>query len=375
MLTPQAKETLSQYSPDVDVSARFPSESLEAMRQCGLLGIGIPHEYGGNGETVSDICHEITNVSRHCVYSGIILSMHLQQVLTVVNHGSGRLKADILPEVAKNGLYIASVTSESSTGGTLLEAEVSASAANGHVSVDRDAPIVTGGEWADAFLVKVSDGDMATTKPSLIYVPRSAAQVETVDRPWNPLGMRGTSSVALHIRALVPEFYYVGGRGAFPDIVRSTFGPIAHLGWSAAWLGAASASCQTLVDAARNHKSLRTKIVDSELSLSRICRAHMLLRSCQVQLDALSRMYDPSAAGDISYQVDINALKVMAAENCFEAVDLCIEVGGLVHGYMKSDGNALERAFRDLRSASLNFSNDRLAKMNGMLIMRRGFID
>ena len=71
--------------------------------------------------------------------------------------------------------------------------------------------------------------------------------------------------------------------------------------------------------------------------------------------------------------IRVNELKTSAANLCFEAVNLMVEVGGLGHGYMRTSPTRLERAFRDLRSASMNYSNDRLYGDNGRLVLRDGF--
>jgi acyl-CoA dehydrogenase len=50
-------------------------------------------------------------------------------------------------------------------------------------------------------------------------------------------------------------------------------------------------------------------------------------------------------------------------------VDGLLEVAGLFTGYKRDSAIPLERIFRDLRSASLNFANDRLLTMNGALTL------
>ncbi|MFI8436224.1 hypothetical protein ACIGJO_21205 [Streptomyces sp. NPDC079020] len=66
-------------------------------------------------------------------------------------------------------------------------------------------------------------------------------------------------------------------------------------------------------------------------------------------------------------QVHLNTLKVMAAELTFDAADRCVQLAGLGQGYLRNSNTSLERTLRDLGSASLNYSNDRLLKANGLL--------
>jgi acyl-CoA dehydrogenase len=48
-------------------------------------------------------------------------------------------------------------------------------------------------------------------------------------------------------------------------------------------------------------------------------------------------------------------------------VDRLVQFAGLSRGYARNSPMPLERAFRDLRSASLNYSNDRLLTAIGSL--------
>lgn len=68
-------------------------------------------------------------------------------------------------------------------------------------------------------------------------------------------------------------------------------------------------------------------------------------------------------------QLLLNAVKVTASEQCYAAVDELVELAGLRHGYLRGSPLALERALRDLRSASLNYSNDRLHLADGALTL------
>lgn len=67
------------------------------------------------------------------------------------------------------------------------------------------------------------------------------------------------------------------------------------------------------------------------------------------------------------FNIHINNLKIIASETLFKATDDMIEVAGLTYGFITNDRLPLERAFRDLRSASLMYHNDRLLLANGRL--------
>lgn len=73
-----------------------------------------------------------------------------------------------------------------------------------------------------------------------------------------------------------------------------------------------------------------------------------------------------NSLGGISTQIQLNTLKNTSADEAFRVANDLIEVTGPDRGYRKG-GLRLEQLMRDLRSATLNFSTDRLRLVTGRL--------
>ncbi|MDJ0005837.1 acyl-CoA dehydrogenase family protein [Rhodococcus fascians] len=301
---------------------------------------------------------------------GTIVSMHLQQVHAITLFGNDKLKALLRDDLATGANYIGSITTERGSGGDLRTSGSTIERRDGAITIDRDAPIVTGGEICDSFLVKVSEPD---GRPSIVYVPRGDADIVTAPSQWDPMGMRESASVALRLKATVPEWHTVGEPGQFDRIVSDSFGIFAHIGWAAAWLGAATECGNRLTRSFKNNPGLRRKITDSDIMLTRLASARRSLDTVRHALDALVADYADGAPANSHFAIRTNDLKVLASIECFDAVNTMIELGGLPLGYMRNPDTRIERTFRDLRSATLNFSNDKLTTANGKLIVRAGF--
>jgi acyl-CoA dehydrogenase len=309
-------------------------------------------------------------LSRVDMSVGMIFAMHCQQALTLARYAGPRLRAEVLPALGRGELYLASVTTERGKGGHLLSSESPVEAGDGLLRIDRDAPIVTGGPHADGFLVTVLAPDATSpTQVSLVYAAREQLKLE-VTGDWQPLGMRATHSVPMRLAGAVPAEQVVGEPGGFRSIVGALFGPAAHLGWSAAWLGTAAGALSRVLHLVRSPEGRRQFDTASELLLTRLARirarldaVHALLRHALSVVDGAA---DPSAP---PVQLLVNTLKTRAAEDCFAAVHELVELVGLRHGYLRGSPLALERAYRDLRSATLNYANDRLYLVNGSLAL------
>jgi acyl-CoA dehydrogenase len=350
-----------------DEAASFPVRTLGALRETGLLGLMAPAELGGAGGSLADLAEATVALGRSDTSVAMIFAMHCQQLVALDRFGPDELRRRVLPAVAAGEVYLASVTTETGKGGNLLMSESATTARDGWVHIDRTAPIVTGGEHAEGFLVTVQTPD--ATSPSqvdLVFAERAQLELEVLGG-WQPLGMRATRSVPMRLVGDVPEEQRIGEPGGFRTIVATTFGPLAHVGWAAAWLGAAAGACSRVVS------HLRREHVDpsSELQLTRLATTRARLDVVRALLahtiSVLEDCDDPAAT---PVQLLVNTLKVRAAEECFAAVDELVELVGLRHGYLPDSPLRLERTFRDLRSASLNYANARLLIANGSLALR-----
>jgi acyl-CoA dehydrogenase len=351
------------HAERTDAEAAFPVEALAVMRSSGLLGLVVPTEYGGLGGTVADVLDVTLRLAREDMSVAMIFAMHCQQALTLVRHASPELAAMVLPDLG----YLASVTTERGKGGNLLISESVVHSDGSQLKIDRDAPIVTGGPHADAYLVTVLAPDATSpSQTSLVYVARDQVDVEVLGG-WQPLGMRATLSVPMRLTGQVPVGQTIGEPGDFRSIATRTFGPLAHLGWASAWLGTAAGALSRVVHHIRSNR--KQFVTESELLLAGLARVRGRIDTVHAVLRHTLLAFETSDLSAAPVQMLVNTLKTVAAEESFTAVNELVELVGLRHGYLTGSPLRLERALRDLRSASLNYSNQRLLLANGSLVL------
>lgn len=361
-----------EHAEDNDEKAGFPAQALSVMRTSGLLGLLVPARWGGLDGSVADLLWVSERIAREDMSAAMVFAMHGQQVAALAGFGSDALRDRVLPRVARGELYLGSVTTEAGKGGHLLSSETASRRNGDRLELDRMAPIVTGGAYADAYLITMRSPDATTDgRVSLVYAEREQLSVEVLGG-WDPLGMRGTHSVPMRLSGSVPHDQVVGAHGDFRTITVRVFAPLAHLGWSACWLGTAAGALSRTVRMLRGPEERRRRDLRSELLLARLSRTRQRIETVQAMLAHATAVYgslegdEPSGA---PWQLLVNSLKITASEQCLAAVDDLIELVGLRHGYLRRDPLALERALRDLRSASLNYGNDRLHLANGSLTL------
>jgi acyl-CoA dehydrogenase len=367
-----AAKVLRDDAAAIDASAMFPHRGLTVLRQSGLMGLLVPKEYGGYGADIATFVKVAQELSGACLSTGMIWAMHQQQVAAIVHAGLPSLRERVLPQIAAGEVYLASVTSERGKGGHLLSAQQPVLASEGELVIRRDAPVVTGVAAADGFLVTMRSGPEAPeSSVSLVYVARAQAEIELTG-DWNPLGMRGTESRAARIAARVPVDQVIGSPGGFRQIALHPFVTTGHIGWAACWLGAARELFRQFVEVLRSPRLRKGLAFGEDLFGVRLARVRLLLDTVSAFLSGVvAEVMELDRFGgdpeDAAFQLHINELKVVASESLTEAVDQLMTVAGLQRGYLRDPAFPLERVFRDLRSAPLNYANDRLLVANGWL--------
>jgi diaminopimelate decarboxylase/alkylation response protein AidB-like acyl-CoA dehydrogenase len=363
---------IAEHAARVDADAVFPIESLALLRESGLMGLVVPRENGGLGGGLRELVEVTSALAGACASTAMIFAMHCQQADALVRFASPSLRMALLPRIASGEVYLASVTSERDTGGELLTSAEALTQPGELLVIDRDAPVVTGGGYADGFLVTMRAApDAPPNQISLVYADRSQLKIE-VRGDWNPLGMRATESVGLHLCGSVPSEQLVGAAGRFREVAVDSFIPVGHIGWSAAWLGAARHALARLVGDLRSGRGSSSMDTSSDLFAERLARARADLEAVSAYLSQVTEEVEGLRHRNESpdsppVQIHLNTLKILASELSFAAVDRMVRIAGLKLGYQRNSPLALERAFRDLRSAALNYSNDRLLRANGTL--------
>lgn len=370
----RVRTVLRQHADVTDEEARVCEPGMAELRRSGLMGLLIPQQHGGLGGDLADLVEIAQLLADGCTSTAMIWAMHCQQVDALVHFAVPALRDRLLPRIARGELYLASITTGPGTGGHLLSNASPLSGTAQGLRVAREAPIVTGGAHADGFLITMrSSPDVPESEVSLVYADRG--QLDVVERQdWDTLGMRGTHSLGLKLIGVVPRSQVVGEDGGFRTVALESMAPVGHLAWTACWLGAARSALSGLVGLLRSSERPRSIDVRSELVAERLARIRMDLELVGGYLhrvtDEVSRLRAAgSSLAGTATQIHLNTLKVTAAELTFRSVDRMIQLAGLSVGYRRQSAVPLERHFRDLRSAALNYANDRLLTATGALTL------
>ncbi|MFC5744460.1 acyl-CoA dehydrogenase family protein [Actinomadura rugatobispora] len=361
---------LSDLAGLIDTTGDPDGLGIGLLREHGLMSYTVPAEYGGAGAGTAAFMKVAGELGGQCLGLAVLWVMHCQQVAVIDGYAAEPLRSRVLRAVAAEQALLGSITTEAAKGGHMMTATAALDDRDGMLRFHRDAPVVSGGARADAFLVTMRRSeDSAPDDVVLVYCPRALASPKVV-APLAMLGMRGTCNVSMSIDAEVPADHLIEPPGGFARLASRTMAPLGHLGWAAAWTGAAREAVRHVVGHLRRPAAGGPRLRRDDDVLDRVAVARRHLDVAEAMAVAGLREYelhDGAERDRPSFQIMINNVKVAVSEHAFAAVDELMEVAGLGLGYQAGGGLVLERVFRDLRSASLMYGNRRLLRANGKL--------
>jgi acyl-CoA dehydrogenase len=346
---------------DVDRQARFPKSAIDATRQQKLLGIQIPHRFGGDGASIFDVTDMCYTLGRACASTAMIFAMHQTKIACLIRHGTGSgFHETLMRRVASEQLLLASSTTEGQNGGNVRSSSAAIERDGNDISLVRNATVISYGAQADGVVtIARRAGDAAASDQVLVAFTRDNYALER-SLEWETLGMRGTCSAGFELKAkgsadqIFPEGY--------DKIHAQTMTPVAHLCWSSAWAGIAAAAVERAQLFIR--KAARGSGGQMPPGAAHFTAARMTLAKLRAMITAnldtyAAHEHDERGLSSLDFQSSINLLKVEASELAVETVMSAMRACGL-SGYRNDGDFSVGRHLRDVLSAPLMINNDRI---------------
>jgi alkylation response protein AidB-like acyl-CoA dehydrogenase len=149
-----AETELRPWASHWDENEEFPTRSLEAVRDAGLLNLCIPVEYGGRGLGLFEGCLVVEELARVCLSSAMAVQPYLNGPWRAIDVlGTPEQRERLLPKVAAGHNHFAIAMSEPGAGsaGTDLRTELRPDGSGFRLHGTKCW--VTGGREADTMIV------------------------------------------------------------------------------------------------------------------------------------------------------------------------------------------------------------------------------
>lgn len=369
-----ATEVAARNAADVDAKSRFPRESLDALKAAKLLSAPVPSDLGGSGFGMRELAALCSTLAQGCGASAMVLAMHYSQVACIVRHArdSGFFR-DFLKELAAKQLLLASMTSENGTFGETRTSICALERSAGTFKLDKDATTGSYCEYADGILVTCRRAPDAPGTDQVLVLVRKGDYTLTQSTTWDALGMRGTCSPGFKLASHGPEAQIIPG--SFADSSAQSMVPYSHILWSSLWWGVAAdavarAGAFVRQAARRNPGTVPpTALRLAEVSTRLQAMRHNWL-ALATEFDELA-VRGPEGMKElltIGWALKLNNLKIGASQTAPQIVHEALQITGIL-GYKNDSPFSLGRQYRDVLSASLMISNDRIVAKNASMLL------
>jgi acyl-CoA dehydrogenase len=361
------------HADAVDREARFPAETIQALRDERALSAFVPTELGGGGVSFEALATACFELGRRCGASAMVFAMHQIQVASIVRHlDDAEWFERYLRDLVAEQRLIASATSEVGTGGDMGRSVAAVTpGADGTCAFEKQAPTVSYGRHADDLFTTLRRSPDAEPGDQVVVLTRNDQMELEQKGTWDPLGMRGTCSPGFVVRAtFAPEQVLPT---PFPRVSSETMVPVSHILWSHLWLGIATDA----FDRARAFVRAQAKQNPGEPPPSAARLSHVMSQLSLLRAEvglALREFVEASEEpgrerlSNMAAALRFNNLKIAASEQaplvCQGAMGVC----GIV-GYKNDTPFSVGRHLRDTMSAVLMVANERIHQTNARLLL------
>jgi alkylation response protein AidB-like acyl-CoA dehydrogenase len=364
------REKIAPRAAMYDRKGKNPVESWGDLRREGFLACAVPTAYGGMGLDMATYIAVIRTIARGCANTAMTVHMHSTVMRFIDALGTEAQKRRYYPEVAERGKMFGSWGSEPAVSlSRTFTMETVVRASDGGWVVDGVKHFCTMALGASYYMVWCAlDGGTDMAKALLpILVPAESAGLST-DGKWDTLGMRATFSPTVTLSGVrVPQDAALGkpGLAAAVGVIEGF-----ALGYAAVYVGIAEAAFEFAAD------YVKKRVVKPEnVPVAHDPAVQRQIGDLEARLDAARLILHDSAsrweAGNAVQRGQLaNRAKYLTTEIGLHVTSLALQITGGRGAYKDYP---VERAFRDLRTASLMPPTmDRMVEGMGRLALGLG---
>ena len=334
---------LAEHAERHDRDGTFVEESHAALREAGVLAIGVPTELGGRGATPRQVAMVQRELAKYCGSTALSSAMHQH----IVAFGAWRFRRDMpgaeamLRRVVDDKIVLVSTggadftkprgTTEKVDGGYTI---------SGQKIFASQSPVGTAMSTLMPF-----DNPETGMRALTMSVPIGQDGVTVLDN-WDTLGMRGTGSNDIIIKdVFVPDAAVGADRPhGVIDPPLQIIASIAMGIVSGVYLGVAEGAYNAALEAAAPKK-------DDPITQRQVGLMASRLRVAAWALDGALAFVGDDPTPSMENVAAMMAAKREIALAGIDVCDIAMEVAGGA-GYFK--GSVIERAYRDIRAAKFH---------------------
>jgi alkylation response protein AidB-like acyl-CoA dehydrogenase len=351
-----ADDRIAPRAAEIDATAEFPHDVLEALVRAGFHAVHIPEQYGGPGADAISACLVIEEVARACASSSLIPAVNKLGSQPIILSGSDELKKDVLGAIA-DGAMISYALSE-------REAGSDAASMRTRAVRDGDSWVLNGTKcWITNAGVSTYYTVMAVTDPDKGANGISAFVVHKDDPGFSvgakerKLGIKGSPTCEIYFEdCTIPAERIIGEPGTgFKTALRTLDHTRLAIGAQA--LGIAQGALDASIDYVKQRQQFGRRIADFQ-------GIQFMLADMAMRIEAARQLVYAAAAraerDEPNLTFTSSAAKVFASDT---AMSVTVDAVQLFGGYGFTQDFPVERMMRDAKITQIYEGTNQINRM------------
>jgi alkylation response protein AidB-like acyl-CoA dehydrogenase len=341
-----AADEVAPRVQQMEQAAKIDPTLVPKLFELGLMGIEVPEQYGGAGGTLTMVTLAVEEISKVDASAAILVDVQNTLVnYPITRYGSDAQKSKYLTRLTA-GTVGAYALSEPGSGSDAFGMATRATKADGGWRLDGGKLWITNGAEAETYVV------FANTNPALGYKGITAFIVErgfegfAVGKKEDKLGIRASSTVALHLAdVFVPDENVLGPVGQGYKVAIETLNE-GRIGIGAQMIGIAGGALAAATSYLKERKQFGKALAEFQGIQFQVAQAATELEAARLMVYNAARLKD--AGHDIAREGAM--AKLFSSQVCERVTSLCVELFG-GYGYVKE--YPVEKFYRDAKIGTI----------------------
>ncbi len=337
---------LNPKAAEIDLNNRFPTETIEALGEQGLMGLAYPEELGGAGYDCISEAIAMEEISYACAATGSIITGHYLGFDAIYLAGTDEQKARWLTPALEGDMYAAFCLTEPAGGSDMTSNKTTAVKDGNEWVINGVKHFITGGAHCDYLCCFAITNKEDPRHGMTCFVVEKGTPGMKIASEDDKMGIRGARTAEIVFEdCRVPEENMIGelnkGYRLALDVIDR-----GRIGIAAMSVGIAQRALDLAIKYSKEREVFKRPIAKFQ-------GLQWMLADAATQLEA-ARMLTYYAADlkdqGVPFTKQASMAKLFAAEAAHKVVDTALQVHG-GYGYMKE--YEIERIYRDQRITEL----------------------
>jgi len=352
-----AQKEIAPRAIEIDRDARFPTETFRKMGELGLLGLLVPSEYGGRGQTVLTCCLVVEEIAGACASTSMSYLSHAVLCChNLVCNASEEQKRKYLPDLVSGAKLGAIAMTEPKAGSDVLSIETFAERRDGQYVINGKKTFITNAPVADVFLVYVRTDKTAGPRGISQFIVEKGFPGFSVGQPFRKMGMRGSPTAELIFEdCRVPAENLVKGENKALGILMGGLDVERTVG-AAMGVGLSQAAFARALAYAKERQQFGQPIIMFEMITEKLANMSTEIAAARLLTHRSATLCDEG----VRCSAEASQAKLFASETSVRVTSDAVQIlGG--YGYMQE--NEVERMMRDAKLGTIGAGTSEIQRL------------